>query len=73
MLNTTDRLKDRVEVRKRELQMKLAELKSDTRNEAISARNAIKTKLDELEEALKGGWDRMHASVQQHLEHWLEK
>ncbi len=72
MMNTTDQLRDRIEIRQRELQLKLAALKSDTRDEAIAARDKIETKLDELRDALADGWDHMQDSVRQKLVHWLE-
>ena len=72
MMNTTDQLKDRIEIRQRELQLKLAALKSDTRDEAIAARDKIENKLDELRDALADGWDHMQDNVRRRLEHWLE-
>ena len=59
MLTKQEELKDRIEVRKHELLKKFAELKADTRHEAIEARAKVKEKLDELEVELRGGWEKL--------------
>ncbi|HUJ57505.1 MAG TPA: hypothetical protein VLX92_03405 [Kofleriaceae bacterium] len=64
-------LKDRVEARKHELLAKYNDLKADTRAEAAAQRVKLKHKLDELENHLKGGWDKVNASVKEKLDSWL--
>ncbi|MEO6776603.1 MAG: hypothetical protein ABI467_26910 [Kofleriaceae bacterium] len=71
MLTKRDELKDRVEVQKHALLKKLAELRADTRMDAINARDQVKAKLDELEGYLKAGWDKVSAETQAKLHEWL--
>ena len=73
MLTTKDQLKDQIEVRKHALLKTFAELKADTRADAISARDKVKAKLDELELYLKTGWDKVSAETHAKLDQWLHK
>jgi hypothetical protein len=73
MLNKSDELKDRIEARKHELMSKYNELKADTRKEAGAARDSIKARLAEVEDALKDGWDNVSDAVKTKLSGWLEK
>jgi len=73
MLTTTDQLKDQIEVKKHALLKSFAELKADTRNDAIAARDKVKAKLDELELYLKTGWDKVTAETHTKLDQWLHK
>ncbi|HET9991827.1 MAG TPA: hypothetical protein VFQ65_25030 [Kofleriaceae bacterium] len=73
MLTKRDELKDQIEVRKHALLKKLAELRADTRIDAISARDQVKAKLDELELFLKSGWDKVTAETHAKLDEWLHK
>ena len=73
MLKTSDELKDRIEAKSLELQSKFAELKADTRHEAIKARDTMKAKLDELETFLKEGWDKDTEATRAKLNSWLDK
>jgi hypothetical protein len=73
MLNKSDELKDRIEARKHELMAKYNEMKADSRADAASKRDRIKARLDELEDALKDGWDNVSESVASKLNSWLEK
>ena len=72
MLNKSDELKDRINARKLELAARLAELKADTRHEAIEASDKLKTKLADLEENIKDGWDKMSDAVREKLNKWLD-
>jgi uncharacterized coiled-coil DUF342 family protein len=72
MLTKTDELKDRIDVRKHELLKRFSELKADTRHEAIEARAKVKQKLDELEQHLKSGWDKVSETTQAKLDKWLK-
>ena len=72
MTDKSDELRDRVEARKHELLAKYNELKADSRREATEARARIKARLDELELALKSGWDKVSADVRSKLGRWLE-
>ena len=73
MLTRRDELKDQIEVRKHALLKKFAELKADTRMDAIGARDQVKAKLDELEVYLKAGWDKVSAETHAKLDEWLRK
>jgi hypothetical protein len=68
----TDALKDRVEARKHELLAKFNDLKADTRTDAGDAKAKVKHKLDELEIALKEGWDRLSDQTCAKLDQWLK-
>jgi hypothetical protein len=73
MLTKQDELKDRIDVRKHELLKKFAELKADTRHEAIEARAKVKQKLDELELELKVGWEHLTDAAYAKLDQWLRR
>jgi hypothetical protein len=73
MLTKHEEIKDRIDVRKHELLKKFAELKADTRHEAIAARAKVKQKLDELELHVKGGWDKLTDSTYAKLDQWLRR
>jgi hypothetical protein len=73
MLKKSDELKDRVEARKHELMAKYNEAKADSRADAASKRDRIKARLDELDDALRDGWDNVSESVASKLNSWLEK
>jgi hypothetical protein len=73
MLTAHDQLKDQIEVKKHALLKTFAELKADTRSDAISARDKVKAKLDELELYLKSGWDKVSAETHAKLDQWLHK
>ncbi len=72
MLNKSDELRDRVEVRKHELLAAYNQAKADARKEASAARDKAKAKLDELEAHLKDGWEKVNDSVRLKLDKWLE-
>lgn len=73
MMKNSEELKDRIEARKHELIAKYDELKADSRAEARTHRASIKSRLDELEDALKDGWDNVSETVSAKLNSWLEK
>jgi hypothetical protein len=66
-------LKDRIEARKRELQMKYDDLKADTGNEAAEKRGKLKRELEELETHLKDGWEKVSDTVRSKLDKWLRR
>jgi hypothetical protein len=68
-----DPLKDRIEARKHELLSKYNDLKADTKQESVSARDKMKKKLDELEDYLREGWDKVSDATRSKLDKWLEK
>ena len=73
MTMKSDALKERVEARKHELLARYNELKADSRDEAIELRTKLKSKLEQLEQDLKGGWERIDDSVRAKLSRWLER
>ena len=72
MITKVEELKDRIEAKKHELQARLAANKADVRAEAAEQRDRIQRKLNELEEHLKGGWDRVSDQVASKLNQWLK-
>jgi hypothetical protein len=73
MLDKSDELRDRIESRKHELLAKYNELKADTRKEAGEARTRLKARLDELEDHLKTGWNKVNDDVRTKLNKWLDR
>jgi hypothetical protein len=73
MLDKSEELRDRIESRKHELLAKYNELKADGRKEASEARDRIKARLDELEQHLKGGWNKVSDDVASKLSTWLDR
>jgi hypothetical protein len=68
-------LESRIEGRRQQLVAKLAELKEDTRLEAIEASDKLKAKLSELAHIIKegvvDGWTTLGDAVTHKLDHWL--
>jgi hypothetical protein len=71
MLNKTEELKTKVEAKRIELRARLKELKADTRDEAIAAKEKIKQGLHDLDDTLKVGWDKVTDAVSAKLDEWL--
>jgi hypothetical protein len=68
-------LESRIDKRRNELIARLAELRADTRIEAVEARDKLKAKLSELGHIIKmgvvDGWANLGDIVKQRLDHWL--
>ena len=73
MISRTEELKDRIKAKKSELESRYNELKADTRSEARVERDSVKSKLEELQEHLKDGWDKMTDTVSAKLNEWLDR
>ena len=73
MLTKQDELKDQIEVKKHALLAKFAQLRAETRHDAIVARDQVKAKLDELERYLSQGWDKVNAETHAKLDEWLHR
>lgn len=73
MISRTEELKDRIKARKSELESRYNELKADTRSEARVERDSVKSKLEELQEHLRDGWDNMTDRVSAKLNEWLDR
>ncbi len=68
-MDKTSQLKDRVDARKHELMSKLHDLRADGRREVDDEKKGIQARLDELQDAIKDGWDK----ATDRLESWLKK
>lgn len=64
-------LKHRIEARRDQLRARLAELEADARHEAAVARAQMTLRIDQLDAALKDGWDEVSDAVRARLEAWL--
>jgi hypothetical protein len=73
VLTKGDELRDRVEARRHQLLSKYNELKADTRKEASELRTRLKTRLDEVEDAVKAGWHDMSEAAKAKLNQWLDR
>jgi hypothetical protein len=73
MLTKTDELKDRIEAKRLELRARFDTLKADGRHEAIAAKNKVKQGLDELDDTLRDGWDKVSEAVHAKLDEWLKR
>jgi hypothetical protein len=69
VMDKMNQLKDRVDARKHELMAKLHDLRADGRKEADVEKKSIQARLDELQDAIKDGWDK----ATDRLESWLSK
>jgi hypothetical protein len=67
-----DELKDRVEAKKHEILAKISEMKADGRAEVKERHEQLRTKLRELEQHLKDGWDKVSNDVAAKLNEWLK-
>ena len=73
MISRTEELKDRIKAKKSELESRYSELKADTRSEARVERDSVKSKLEELQEHLRDGWDKLTDTVSAKLNDWLDR
>lgn len=73
MLERYEELKDRVKAKQRELESRFHELKADGRAEAREERDTVKRKLDELQETVKDGWEKLSDKVSAKLNDWLDR
>jgi hypothetical protein len=71
MMTNREELRDRIEVRRRALLERFHALKADAHHDAIRARAQVKRQLDELEQYLAGGWDRLSDATRAKLDQWL--
>jgi hypothetical protein len=72
MIEQKEELKNRVDARKRVLEARYLELKADTQERAREERDRVKRKLDDLQEAVKDGWDNLSDKVAAKLNDWLK-
>jgi hypothetical protein len=62
-MTQTNELKNRVEAKKLSLQAKIKELQADTQATSRERVKKLQTKLDSLNESVKGGWDSVTEAV----------
>ena len=72
MLRPTDELKDRVDAKRHEIEGRIAELKADTRNDAREQLLQLQTKLDDLQNMLKLGWEHVTDNAALRINEWLK-
>ena len=68
-----EELKNRIKAKQHELEARFEELKADSRAEAREERDKLRTRLNELQEAIKGGWDNITDRVAAKLNDWLKR
>jgi hypothetical protein len=73
MLTQKDQLKDKVEVKQKKLQARLAELKAESRESVMKEREEIEHKLAELRATLSDGWNNLSESAAKKINDWLDK
>jgi len=66
-----EELKDRIQAKKKLLEAKLHELRADSRKNSRAAVADVERKLDDLNEALKKGWDNVSETVAKRVNKWL--
>lgn len=62
-MTQTNELKNRVEAKKLSLQATIKELQADTQATSRERVKKLQTKLDSLNESVKGGWDSVTEAV----------
>jgi hypothetical protein len=65
-------LKDRIEAKKKRIEAQVSEFKADARSTSREESEKLESKLDELADSLKDGWDEMTEAVAAKLNHWLK-
>ena len=66
-------LKDRIDAKRKRLEARISELKADARSTSREEVANLQSKLDELGESLKDGWDDISEAVAGKLNAWLKK
>lgn len=72
-MSREEELKDRIKAKQKEIEARYHQLKADSRADARDERDRLKSKLDELQEMTRAGWDRMSDSVRNKLNDWLKR
>jgi len=71
MADRSEELKSRVEAKQAELESQLKQFKADTQGAVNDQVEAVQTKLSELNEMVKDGWERLSEDTVQRLNDWL--
>jgi len=69
----TEELKNRVVAKQKQLEPRLSELKADAQAATADEIERIKTRLSEVREAVKGGWDNLSEQSAKKLNEWLTR
>jgi hypothetical protein len=71
-MDAAEGLKERVEARVQLLKAKLGELTAKGNVEATDARVSVQSKLDEIQESIKDGWDNLNDAAKARVNRWLD-
>ena len=69
----TEELKNRVPAKQKELEARLSELKADAQGKTADEIDRIKTRLSEVRETVKDGWDNLSEQSAKKLNEWLKR
>lgn len=72
MIDRTDELKSRIEAKRSELEAQLKRLKADAQGTMNDQAEALESKLSQLSDMLKGGWENITEQTARRLNEWLE-
>ncbi|MBD3257419.1 hypothetical protein GF377_03220 [candidate division GN15 bacterium] len=72
MTDRKEELKHRVMARKHELQEKLELVKAEAHGTANDETERLKSKLQQLDDIVKNGWDNLSESAAEKLNAWLK-
>lgn len=67
-----DELRHRVEAKRKRLEARLEESKADASEKARSTAQSIRTRLSELDQHLRNGWDSMTGATIGKINEWLK-
>jgi hypothetical protein len=71
-MSRTEELKDRIEARKLSLQARIKDLQADGRATSREEVQKLQSKLDDLSESVKDGWDNLTENIAGKLNTWLK-
>ena len=71
-MSRTDELKSRIEAKAQQLKADLAKAKADAHGKSNDAVEAIESKLQELGNSLRSGWDNLSDEAMAKLNAWLK-
>jgi hypothetical protein len=71
-MSAAEGLKERVEARVQLLHAKLSELTAKGNVEATDAKVAVQSKLEEIQESIKDGWDNLNDAARTKVHRWLD-
>jgi len=72
MTTNTSELKSRIEAKIKEMEARLLTMKADTQAKASDESEKLKTRLADVKESIKDGWDNVTDKVAAKLNDWLK-